>query len=315
MIGYCRGNKQMIAPIIFIHYGNSPYLEYTLKLAKFKNPDKEVILLGDISNKKIAQGASATHFYFEDYFKGKEAETFKKVYKFIAGNQKRKSYWTNFVFKRWFCIYNFLKEKKIQKFWTFDSDTLILTDLSVLENQFRDIDCTTQCNGICMNGLVNNLISVEDYINKINELFTRENYLENQEKAFSTHPDWAFTEMRAFATYKEESGIKTARSNMIVNNSVFDENICQEDSFETEFYKNANRNIKKLYFQNGDVFEKRKRDDKLIKLNAINMSWVPLSIIEKVYYYKRYGSLPNIWVKLMFFSKKIPRFIERLLRI
>lgn len=297
----------MTSPIIFIHYGNSPYLEYTLKLARFKNPNKEVILLGDDSNKKIALETGATHFYFENYFRGPEVKIFKKVYKFIAGSQKRKSYWTNFVFKRWFCIYNFLKEKNIERFWTFDSDTLIFTDLFSLEGRFGNIDCTTQCNGICMNGLVNNLRLVENYINKINELFTREDYLKEQEKGMASHPDWAYTEMRAFATFQEESAIKTMRSNIIINNSMFDENICQGDSMKTEWNKQAKRQIKKLFFENGNIYEKETFSEKLIKINAINMSWVPLAIIEKTYYYAMTGKLPSLLTKIGFLIKRVMR--------
>lgn len=301
------------SPIIFIHYGDSPYLEYTLNLAKNKNPYTRVILLGDDSNKKYA-GHGIEHFQFEDYFKGEEAETFRRVYKFIAGEQKRKSYWTNFVFKRWFCIYNFLKENNIETFWTFDSDTLILTELSALESNFTGIDTTTQCNGICMNGFVNNIRTVKGYVDKINELFGRKDFLEKQQSEMHGHPDWAYTEMRAFATFEQESGIKTQRSNKIIVGSTFDENICETGSFESEFNKGANRNIKKLFFNDGDIYEKKSETGELVRLNAINMSWVRLSLIEKVYNYATLGHLPNFAEICRYFLKRVRRFTTRIFK-
>jgi hypothetical protein len=297
------------SPIIFIHYGNSPYLEYSLTIAKNKNPYTRVILLGDDSNKAIALQAGAEHFYFENYFKEEEAEIFTKVYKFIAGEQKRKSFWTNFVFKRWFCIYNFLKENEIETFWTFDSDTLILTELSALESNFTGIDTTTQCNGICMNGFVTNIRTVKGYVDKINELFQRKDFLKEQELSFRDHPDWAFTEMRAFATYEQESGIRTQRSNKIIGGAMFDENICQIDDFEYSFHKGANRDVKHLFFENGNIYEKKVVNDELIRLNAINMSWVPLTLIEKVYNYSMYGHLPTLRERAVYFLKRIARII------
>jgi hypothetical protein len=40
----------MPAPLIFIHYGNSSYLPYVMKVVKRFNPQKEIIFLGDKQN-------------------------------------------------------------------------------------------------------------------------------------------------------------------------------------------------------------------------------------------------------------------------
>ncbi len=297
-------------PIIFIHYGDSAYLEYSLDLAKKKNPNKRVILLGDKTNKKYTK-LDIEHFYFEDYFSGEEVEKFKKNYQFIAGDAKRKSYWTNFVFKRWFCIYNFINKNNIEKFWTFDSDTLILTSLLQFEEKFHDIDCTTQCNGICMNGFVNNQDVVKGYVNKINELFTREDYLNKQKEEMKENPRWAFTEMRAFKTYEEESVIKTKRLSEIIDSSTFDECICQDNDMEMEKKENYDYKTNKLYFKNGEIFEKNLKNGELIKLNTVNMSWVPTLFIAKVYYYGINGKKAPFYLPLLYGVKKMIRIIKR----
>ena len=302
--------KNSEIPIIFIHFSNSNYLQYTLDLAKKNNLDKRVILLGDKTNNRY-KNIGIEHFYFDDYYGGSEVEEFNKVYKFIAGAQKRKKYWTNFVFKRWFCIYNFITENNIQAFWTFDSDTLILTSLNQFEKRYDSIDCTTQCNGSCMNGFINNQRVVRDYVKKINQLFQRNAYLAKQEKDFENHPDWAFTEMRAFASYKNEDNIKTMRSNKIIDDSIFDECICQENGMKMEHKKNYGYKTNVLYYKNGEIFEKSLNNKKMIRLNTINMSWVPLILIEKIYYYNLYKKFPTTMFLLKNYIKKIGRFVKR----
>lgn len=292
-------------PIIFIHYGDSEYLKYTLDLARKTNPQKRVVLLGDEKNKKYEK-LGIEHIPFAKYDYGKEIETFEKVYKFIAGVNQRKKYWTNFVFKRWFYIYNFIIEQNIERFWTFDSDTLVLNPLSKYEKIYSEFDNTEQCNGSCMNSLINNQNVVRGYINKINELFTRDGYLDEQKKDMEENPDWAFTEMRAYKAYKEESSIKTTRLNTIMNAHTFDECICQEDGMETEYSKYAKRSIKKLYLKNGKVYEKTKDSGKLIEIQTINMSWVPLSLIEKIYYY-------TLRKSFLYWPNRVFRYIKRVL--
>lgn len=295
-------------PIIFIHYGDSEYLKYTLDLAKKNNPEKRIILLGDTNNQKYKK-LGIEHISFDKYNNSEEIRIFDKVYKFIAGKSQRKKDWTNFVFKRWFYIYNFIKSENINQFWTFDSDTLILNSLSQFEKDYKEFDCTEQCNGICMNGLINNQRVVEGYIKKINELFVREDYLKTQEKEFENHPDWAFTEMRAYATYKAESNIKTIRLNTILNHRAFDECICQEDEMETRHIKETHRPIKKLYFKNSKVYEKLKESGELIEIQTINMSWVPLWLIERVYFYVSGRTF------FYYFFNRVSRYLKRIFRM
>ena len=140
----------MQAPIIFIHFSNSSYLKYTLRSARLFNPDKRVILLGDASTAHFSR-KGIEHHYFEDYAKGEETTTFERFFQFITGGDYINEYKTKFFFRRWFTIYNFIRAQGIDRFWTFDSDNLILTALSLQDPKFVDYDCTEQCNGTCKN--------------------------------------------------------------------------------------------------------------------------------------------------------------------
>ena len=181
----------MVSPVIFIHYGYAEYLEYSLKSVKLFNPKKRVILLGDKQNRDVAKRCKIEHYDFDSYDYGNEIEIFNKVFKFIAGKNEKNSYWINFVFRRWFLIYTFLLKENIDSFWTFDSDNLILTNLEKFENFYSQYDCTEQCNGKCLNGFIPTRKVVKNYVDKINELFQKEEYIKNQEEVMSKNPFWA----------------------------------------------------------------------------------------------------------------------------
>ncbi|WP_298494577.1 hypothetical protein [uncultured Algibacter sp.] len=271
-------------PIIFCHYGNSPYLYYTLKQVKLSNPKNRIILLGDQDNKKVANKAKIEHYCFKDYDESDEIKIFNQVYKHVAGVNHKKEFWTNFVFKRWFYVHNFIKKNEINAFWHFDSDNMILSDLNNQEEKFKDYDCTEQCNGICMNGYISSFKIVEGYVNKINKLFKDEIYLNEQKQDFITHPDYAFTEMRAYKAYRDQEGIKSIRLNAIINNESFDDCICMDHGYERYESVLNNQYLKKIYFDtNGNFYCYHIESSKYIKMNTLNLSWVPISLFKLVY--------------------------------
>ncbi|WOO41433.1 hypothetical protein [Rubellicoccus peritrichatus] len=196
------------------------------------------------------------------------------------GDERRD--WIDFVFRRWFIVHNFCRSQKINSFWHFDSDNMVLSDLSTHEVKFKDFDCTEQCGGSCMNGFISNLNVVTGYISKINEIFQRTEYLDNLQKEFDEeHPTYAFTEMRAYRIYKSESKIKTTRLASIIDNSSFDDCICSADDMETEKLPSGTV-IKKVHLSNSGFFWKTQTGD-YVKANSINLSWVPAYFFEATY--------------------------------
>lgn len=149
-------------PIIFIHYGNSDYLHYALKAAKIFNPDKRIILLGDQSNEGV-KVFGVEHHYFEDYGSICELKDFEQYYRKVGGREfmhidegKGGRDWTKFNFKKWFVLYDFVLKNNISQFWTFDSDTLIVTGLSPIEGKFQNVDYTVMGNLHQLQGVVRN---------------------------------------------------------------------------------------------------------------------------------------------------------------
>lgn len=268
-----------LSPIIFCHYGVSDYLIYTLRQARFTNPNCRIILLGDIENRVLALEAKVEHFIFEQYAGSSELIEFEKVYRHIAGERHGKALWTKFVFKRWFYVHSFIKNENIEAFWHFDSDNMILTDLSLQESKFKSYDCTEQCGGICINGFISSFKTIDGYVKKINELFKNEEYLHRQLQDFKLQPTYAFTEMRAYKTYRLEEAIKSIRLNSIIDDETFDDCICHDDGYDVYDYAINNRILKKIYIDDQKVFYfYHIGTSTFVRVNSLNLSWVPLKL-------------------------------------
>lgn len=277
-----------MTPIIFIHYGDINYLKYSLESAVLFNPDKKVILLGDQFNEHY-NALGVEHYYFDDYSEGREIGLFNDVYQFIAGTQHKREEWTRFVFRRWFIIYNFITARNIHQFWTFDSDTLILTDLSKQEAKFAGYDCTEQCCGICMNGFITNQAVVKGYIDKMNELFQRPSFLSKQKDSMKRSPKYAFTEMRAYVEFRDESKIKRVRLSRIIDGETFLDSICtirehrlylEDEDYEVYSEPLCGYQMKKMFMcSDGNILAWNRSSKQLIRLNSINMSWVPSALL------------------------------------
>lgn len=277
----------VIPPVIFFHETNSDYLKYTLRCIKNFNPTARVILLGDETNRQY-MSVGIEHHFFSDYARFEEIELFDKVFKFVAGkeaNNAHNEWGVRIALRRWFNFYNFIKLQGFEQFWTFDTDNLIFCNLADHVPKFESYDCTEQCNGICMKGLIGSQKIVKGYLDKINELFSDKDYLNRVKKDYETQPTYAFTEMAAYAEYKRSANIKSIRLNSIIDGETFDDCICQEHDMEMEDSEQAGKKIKKLFFINGNIYTKHLPAQSLIKLNGINMSWVPTSFIENVYNY------------------------------
>jgi len=282
-----KRTKYMNAPIIFCHYGASPYLPYVLKCAKLSNPDKRIILLGDERNKELVEECGVEHRFFEDFNNGEKIETFDRVYRLIQGKDhahfKGGRDWVNFVFKRWFFVFNFVRQEGVESFWHFDSDTMILDRLDHHEAKFKGYDCTEQCQGICMNGYISGLDVVRGYLDKINTIFQREEYLKSQQEEFDKiHPLYAFTEMRAYEIYKTEERLKTIRLSTIIDRATFDDCIIDEDDRVMESLPYG-RKVKKVYLcPDGRFYCCEKGTSLLVRMNSLNLSCVPVYIFEGV---------------------------------
>ena len=110
-----------IPPIIFIHYGNSPYLVYTLAQAALICPERPVWLIGDETNQHYP---FVHHVHYQQY--STHAFSFAEQYLHLNGNHPS---FELFCFQRWFILRDFMVLNKIEKAVYLDSDILLFDNL------------------------------------------------------------------------------------------------------------------------------------------------------------------------------------------
>lgn len=269
-----------LPPVVFCHYGDTHYLRHTLAAAARSNPGRTIVLLGDEANAHLARRLPIEHVCFAELEHGSELADFDRVYRAVQGPRhvptKGGRDWLNFVFRRWYYVLNWLRRSPAGAFWHFDSDTMLVRPLDRLDGGFAGIDCTEQCEGSCINGWVSGPGMVERYVRAINEIFTRADYLAKQQHEFDTlHPHWAFTEMRAWTVFRDEQGVRTSRLMHADPDGVFDDCLCHDHGFETESLRHG-QPVKRVWLgDHGSFWIRRADDGRPMRLNSLNLSWVP----------------------------------------
>jgi hypothetical protein len=272
----------MSAPIILIHYGNSSYLPYVVKLAKRSNPDKEIIFLGDEHNAYLAS-LGVAHHPLAALRHTPELERFDALYPRIVNAKYPKSRWAQFVLQRWFMINTFIQRHDIEAFWTFDSDNYILTDLQSHETDLSQYDCTSQCSGRCMNGFVSSNAVVRRYVDKINALLSDDAYVDSWQSNYERDPSLFYNEMEAFAVFVAQEGIRNFHLARLRDGAMFDDSITYENGMRMHDGAIKGRRVKRLYVKDGNIYCKQLATDSFVRMNNLNLSWMPKYIFPLLY--------------------------------
>jgi len=271
-----------MTPIVFIHYGNASYLRRTLLCAVRTTPAATTILLGDQSNRNSC--SSGVEFVdLRDYEDAPSVVRFRKVFQPIEGKRHRfnklggTTLWLEFVFKRWFIIRELLRHKRLDSFWTFDSDTLLLAPLDSRSERFAKFASTTQCYDNCLNGFVGSRALVEDYTDFILELFEDKDYLAAQRTRLEDQSGLAFNEMDAFCEFRRHKKVDTFHAARPLHGEFFDDALAYDKSFEPAPHKiRGNITVKRLWRDcRGAVYAHHLESDCFVRMITANLSWLP----------------------------------------
>jgi hypothetical protein len=268
-------------PILFIHYGPAAYLRWTLECARFSNPGKQIVFLGDATNKQFARGVA--DFMEFDSLTGTQKELeFQRVFQVIQGDRHRFNkangveFWLKFVFRRWFLIEAFLKREGLNALWTFDSDTLVLGNLCNREGRFSDFEATTQCKDQCLNGWVGSQRLVSRFTQSILDQFSDEAYLQAQRERLRVHAGLSFNEMDAFAEFRQRESVKTWHGEKPLDGEILDDALAFVKKFQVAPDKVLGKTkVKRLWTDGGSIFVRRAVSEEVVKLLTCNMSWMP----------------------------------------
>lgn len=271
-------------PIIFIHYGYSAYLESSLASATPTNPEATRIFLGDIDNRSVALRHGWKHWDFSD-FDSSKLSFFREIYRPIFGskhnNVQNGKDWLKFVFERWFLMEQFCADQGIERFLSFDSDTFIAADLSLFVERLSELDCTSQCDGNCLNGYVTTS-ALRNYTTHINHLFLDCDFLATQKKTIDReNPCWAFTEMGAYAHFKTRSDkLSAPHLENLFEGWWFDDALAEDDGFETDLMPlSGKRAVKRIEFVNSGFIGHHKQLG-IRRFATLNFSWLPSCCID-----------------------------------
>jgi hypothetical protein len=272
------------APILLIHYGNSSYLPYVIKVAKHFNPRREIIFLGDEHNEYVTS-LGALHYKFTSVRDSAELRYFNRVYHRVVNPRYPKSKWAQFVLQRWYMINTFVATHKIDQFWTFDSDNFILTDLTPYEADFAQYDCTSQCSGNCMNGFISNSAIVQKYVDKMNALLSDEDYVKSWHLRYANDRTLFYNEMEAFKVFVRDERIRHFHLAKIRNGAMFDDSITYANGMEVYDKTIKGRSVKKLYSHNDQIYCRHIASSSFIRMNNLNLSWMPKYIFPLLFDY------------------------------
>ncbi len=269
-------------PLIFIHFGYNNYLLYSLCSARFLNPNRRIILIGDRSN-LVFSTYGIEHFEIDSFRTGELLQEFNRRFLFFFNKATVwDKTWSRFIFERWFIIYEFVKRQSITSFWTFDSDTLITGNLDEVEPHLQDIDFTEQNSRMSIHGFINNISAVEGYLRHINQMFSDESrYSEYTPQAFS---GGAFNEMAAYIDYKNKTPtLKTLWLGDILFPGTFIDHLWYDE--DSSFIEHSNGH-KSLKFQSDGyvrVFHTTRQE--LIKVYTLTFDFMVFQDIGHIFGY------------------------------
>lgn len=270
------------APVVLTHYGDASYLRTVLGCLRRSNPDKMVVFLGDETNVKHA-AIVGKFIRFSDFAVGPRLKEFKKVFQPIEeqlhkcskedGVEKPLS----FVFQRWFMLFDFTRFASVERFWTFDTDTLVLAPLSRREDRFAAYDATTQCRDCCLNGFVGSRQLVERYTSCMIDLFSDEAYLAARRKSLEKKVGLAFNEMEVFCEFRRRNKVKTFHAAQPLQGEFFDDALAYDAAYEASPHKIRNDITVKRVWKDGygALYARHLASGEFVRMVTCNLSWLP----------------------------------------
>lgn len=275
----------MLSPLIFTHYGDPDYLAFTLAQAKASNPDRRCVLLGDDLNKDTACSAGWEHVEYRN-LRSSKRDAFNARFFWIQGIShnpvKGGEDWLRFVSERFFCLEAFLINQKVGSFWHFDSDTMILHDLSRYERELADsgFEAFTLCNDACPSGYIQTAL-ITAFCKSMIEDYEDKNFVRTSLRDFRhLAPTNAYTEMEAFCRFREKYSVNTTQLSSFFSdrNVWFDDCICQDHGFQFVNAPKLGKKIKNFYSSKGGSVCCQKIDKSVYEFATVNCSWVDIDV-------------------------------------
>lgn len=309
-------------PIVFINYNHSDFLNLSILQARSFNPDCEIILLGDKSNKNLKK--ICTHLFYDNY--ANRLNKLEKIYKHFSTN----SYVIElFCIKRWFILYEFMKDSELDWVCTVDSDVMLYSSVNnffcenIYKKDYEAAFCIAKqdfkefiwaASGHSAYVSLHFLEKFCDYI-----IDTFENHFDMLQTKINYHQindiPGGICDMTFLYLYKYNIGNKILNLLEPIKSEVYDNNINSGDNFFKEEFGESEKK-KNFSFKNSQPHIVNKKDEEIRFLSLHFQGHA------KKYILKYYRGKPNKFVlKLKFrnysnsFNSKIRNFLKSILPI
>ena len=215
--------------IVFIHYGDSDYLRYSISQARRSNPKSPVYLIGDESS--FGKYPDAEHIPYREYVTA--ARAFASIYHHLNTNARS---FELFCLMRWFILRDFMRLKGIQQAVYLDSDVMLYEDMHY--EHFRLYDFDLAVTGVAPPVLVNNPAALESFCSLIEESYIdtgRLSFLEARYRAMQEAGRLGgICDMTFWELFIASGQYRISDLSIESGEAVYDRNIFLSDDFEMQ---------------------------------------------------------------------------------
>ena len=214
-------------PIVFMHYGNSNYLPFTIGQAKLASLTSPIVLIGDQTNNVLP---FITHVDMNRY--SRQAVEFQKVYRHLSPNGFP---YELFCFLRWFLLRDFMLEHGLKHIIHLDSDVLLYTDVNNERQNWKDFDLSL-VNGVCAgNMFVNGTRGLEDLCQVIWDMYAGPGAQDKLDAIYAQRRQFngAVSDMVALKSLYDSNRDRIAEmSGIQPDNTYWDANMHMDEGFD-----------------------------------------------------------------------------------
>jgi len=281
MLETMRASSQ---PIVFTHYGYSKYLELAVQCCLQTNRGREIWLIGDSENSRLAEEYEIRHICRWD-LRSRKKEIFNDRFRWIQGIHheavKNGQDWLRWQWERWFLMEILCKQEGMNEIWHFDSDVMIVEDLDVAVEYFGGMPGERLRCHPNLNGLVSYSV-LEELTSYALRLYEDECLLREEGLNMKRRERHAFTEMSCLERYAANVNSCSCRD---LNADVekygyfFDQAVMLSDGLRMKglliFPKGS---LKDIQYSQGGFHGWNRSNGKRVRFITVNCSWVPMCV-------------------------------------
>jgi hypothetical protein len=232
--------------IVFVHQGSAEHLRYALRAAADSNPQADVFLLGDETNRDFP---CTKHYNSADFFAS--AAEFGRYYQHFSANTVA---FELFCFQRWFILRDFSRALGLEKIFYLDSDVLLFADLAAEWPKFSASTFTLSEGSCGHNSFWNGVAPLDDFCRFVIDAYRQpENAAACEifnfgKEYLRRYQAGGVCDMTLFRFYKQRHPGIVGETAGIINGATYDDNLSSAVQQGIR-YQTSPFGIKRIYWR------------------------------------------------------------------